>query len=96
MLHTQDRSGRRIDEVEFHPAWHTLVWRAVGAGLHGAPWAPDAGEHAHLHRAAGFYLWTQTESGHLCPISMTYAAVPVIRQRPALADAYCPGLHSTA
>src|SRR5664280_1055336 len=95
VLHTHDRSGHRIDEVEFHPAWHMLMSRAVGAGLHGAPWAPDAGEHAHLHRAAGFYLWTQTESGHLCPISMTYAAVPVIRQHPALAAAYCPGLQST-
>jgi putative acyl-CoA dehydrogenase len=95
VLHTHDRSGHRIDEVEFHPAWHMLMSRAVGAGLHGAPWAPDSGEHAHLHRAAGFYLWTQTESGHLCPISMTYAAVPVIRQHPALAAAYCPGLQST-
>ena len=95
VLHTHDRSGHRIDEVEFHPAWHMLMSRAVGAGLHGAPWGPGAGEHAHVHRAAGFYLWTQTESGHLCPISMTYAAVPVIRQHPALAAAYCPGLQST-
>ena len=96
VLHTHDRSGQRIDEVEFHPAWHTLMSRAVGAGLHGTPWAPGAGKHAHLQRAAGFYLWTQTESGHLCPISMTYAAVPVIRQHPELATAYCPGLQSTA
>ncbi len=95
VLHTHDRSGRRVDEVEFHPAWHTLMSRAVSAGLHGTPWAPGAGQHAHLHRAAGFYLWTQTESGHLCPISMTYAAVPVIRRHPALADRYAAGLEST-
>ena len=67
MLRTHDRAGHRIDEVDYHPAWHTLMARAVGAGLQAAPWAPDAGPHAHLHRAAGFYLWTQTESGHLCP-----------------------------
>ncbi len=96
VLHTHDRAGRRIDEVEFHPAWHTLMSRAVGAGLHAAPWAPDAGTHAHLARAAGFYLWTQTESGHMCPISMTYAAVPVLRQRPDLAQVYGPGLQTTA
>lgn len=95
VLHTHDRSGERIDEVEFHPAWHTLMSRAVAAGLHGTPWAPGAGQHAHLQRAAGFYLLTQTESGHMCPISMTYAAVPVIRQHPELAAAYCPGLQST-
>jgi putative acyl-CoA dehydrogenase len=68
--------------------------RAVGAGLQAAPWAPDAGAHAHLHRAAGFYLWTQTESGHLCPISMTYAAVPALRHDADLAREFEPGLCS--
>ena len=76
VLRTHDRAGIRIDEVDYHPAWHTLMSRAVSAGLQAAPWAPDAGTGAHLKRAAGFYLWTQTESGHLCPISMTYAASP--------------------
>ena len=68
--------------------------RAVGAGLQAAPWAPDAGEQAHLRRATGFYLWTQTESGHLCPISMTYSAIPALRHNPELARQYEPGLRS--
>lgn len=94
VLHTHDRAGRRIDEIEYHPSWHRLMGRAVGAGLQAAPWAPDAGPHAHLHRAAGFYLWTQTESGHLCPISMTYAAVPALRHDADLAREFEPGLCS--
>ena len=94
VLHTHDRSGNRIDEVEYHPAWHALMSRAVAAGLGAAPWAPDAAPDAHLQRAAGFYLWTQTESGHLCPISMTYSAVPTLRQHSGLAARYEPGLRS--
>lgn len=94
VLHTHDRAGHRIDEVEYHPSWHALLTRAVAAGLQGAPWAEGAGAHAHLHRAAGFYLWTQTDSGQMCPISMTYAAVPALRQDTALADAFEPGLRS--
>jgi putative acyl-CoA dehydrogenase len=94
VLHTHDRAGRRVDEIEYHPSWHRLMGRAVGAGLQAAPWAPDAGAHAHLHRAAGFYLWTQTESGHLCPISMTYAAVPALRHDADLAREFEPGLCS--
>jgi putative acyl-CoA dehydrogenase len=94
VLRTHDRAGRRIDEVDYHPAWHTLMSHAVEAGLQAAPWAPDAGPQAHLHRAAGFYLWTQTESGHLCPISMTYSAVPALRHNPGLAAQYEPGLRS--
>ena len=94
VLRTHDRAGHRIDEVDYHPAWHTLMARAVAAGLQAAPWAPDAEPLAHLHRAAGFYLWTQTESGHLCPISMTYSAVPTLRRSPDLAAEYEPGLRS--
>ena len=94
VLHTHDRAGHRIDEVEYHPSWHALLDRAVGAGLQAAPWAPDAGAQAHLHRAAGFYLWTQTESGQMCPLSMTYAAVPALRHDPALAAEFEPGLLS--
>ncbi|WP_018683271.1 acyl-CoA dehydrogenase family protein [Actinokineospora enzanensis] len=94
-LRTHDRYGNRIDEVEFHPSWHWLMDRAVAHGLHAAPWAPDAGPHAHLRRAAAFTLWSQMEAGHGCPISMTYAAVPALRHAPELAEQFEPGLRST-
>ena len=95
VLRTHDRGGHRVDEVEYHPAWHTLMNRAVRSGLQAAPWAPGADRNAHLSRAAGFYLWTQAESGHLCPISMTYSAIPALRHSPSLAADYEKGLCST-
>ncbi len=94
ILRTHSRSGFRIDEVDYHPSWHALMTRAVEAGLQGWPWDPAAGDQSHLRRAAGFYAWTQAEAGHLCPISMTYAAVPALRRQPELADQFEPGLRS--
>lgn len=94
VLRSHDRYGHRIDEVEFHPSWHWLMTRAVEHGLHAAPWSPEAGPGAHLRRAAGFYLWSQAEAGHGCPISMTFAAVPALRHSPDLADLLEPGLRS--
>ncbi|WP_030022458.1 acyl-CoA dehydrogenase family protein [Streptomyces monomycini] len=88
-LRTHDRFGHRIDEVEFHPAWHQLMTVAVEHGLHAAPWA-EARPGAHLVRAAKFYVWSQAEPGHGCPVSMTYAAVPALRSAPALAEQYEP------
>ncbi|MEU5473255.1 acyl-CoA dehydrogenase family protein [Streptomyces lydicus] len=88
-LHTHDRTGHRIDEVEFHPAWHQLMTVAVEHGLHAAPWA-DSRPGAHLVRAAKFYVWSQAEPGHGCPVSMTYAAVPALRAAPELAARYEP------
>ena len=84
VLRTHDRYGNRIDEVEFHPAWHDLMNVAVSHGLH----AYVDGEH--LDRAAKFYVWSQVEAGHGCPISMTYAAVPALRTTPELAEIYEP------
>ena len=91
-LRTHDRTGHRIDEVGFHPSWHELMRVSVEHGLGAAPWASAPGTGAHLTRAAGFYLTSQVEQGHLCPISMTYAAVPALRHAPELAAAYEPGL----
>jgi putative acyl-CoA dehydrogenase len=68
VLRTHDRYGNRIDEVEFHPAWHELMRAAVGAGLHAAPWR-DTRPGAHVARAAKFYLWGRTDAGHCCPVS---------------------------
>lgn len=88
-----DRYGNRIDEVEFHPAWHWLMDRAVSQGLAAAPWESDS-PHAHVRRAAGFMAWSHTEPGHGCPISMTYAAVPALRADDALAKEWTPLLAS--
>jgi len=87
VLRTHDRYGNRIDEVEFHPAWHDLMGTAVGHGLHAAPWA-DPRPGAHVARAAKFYVWSQAEAGHGCPISMTYAVVPALRNAPELAGRF--------
>ncbi|WP_405700384.1 acyl-CoA dehydrogenase family protein [Streptomyces sp. NBC_00069] len=89
-LRTHDRYGHRIDEVEFHPAWHRLLGHAVGAGLTDA-WGRPAG---HLRRAAGFFVWSQAEAGHGCPVSMTHAAVPALRTDPELAAEWEPRLTS--
>lgn len=88
-----DRYGTRVDEVAFHPSWHWLMERAVGHGLAAAPWESDD-PHAHVRRAAGFLAWSQTEPGHGCPISMTYAAVPALRADDAIAREWTPLLAS--
>jgi putative acyl-CoA dehydrogenase len=88
-LRTHDRFGERIDEVEFHPAWHELMKVAVGRGLHALPWR-ETRPGAHAARAAAFYVWSQVEGGHGCPISMTYAAVPALRKNPQLAARWEP------
>ncbi|HEU5471645.1 MAG TPA: acyl-CoA dehydrogenase family protein [Actinophytocola sp.] len=84
VLRTHDRYGNRIDEVEFHQAWHELMTVAVSHGIHAAPWR-DERSGAHVARAAKMYVWGQVEPGHTCPISMTYAAVPALRHNPGLA-----------
>ncbi|MET8167729.1 acyl-CoA dehydrogenase family protein [Streptomyces sp. NPDC005329] len=90
-LLTHDRYGHRIDEVEFHPAWHRLLGKGVGAHLTDA-WVRPGG---HVRRAAGFLVWTQVEAGNCCPLSMTHAAVPALRADPELAAEWEPRLTST-
>ncbi|HET8651815.1 MAG TPA: acyl-CoA dehydrogenase family protein [Gaiellaceae bacterium] len=92
-LRTHDRFGERIDEVEFHPAWHALVQLGVAAGVHALPWRePQPG--AHVARAAMFVLVGQVEAGVCCPLSMTHAAVPALRREPELAEEWEPRLSS--
>jgi putative acyl-CoA dehydrogenase len=80
---------RRDDEVEFHPAWHTLLGLGVEHGLHGFPWADnEAG--AHVARATKFMTLAYDEAGVGCPLSMTYAAVPALRADPALVAEWEP------
>jgi putative acyl-CoA dehydrogenase len=96
VLHTHDRYGHRRDEVEFHRSWHWLMRHSVRWGLHGTPWGRAPGQGAHVARAAGFYLASQLEPGHGCPVSMSYAAVPALRRDPGLAAVYEPGLRSNS
>jgi putative acyl-CoA dehydrogenase len=92
ILHTHDRYGHRVDEVEYDPAYHELMRAAIAHGLHAAPWA-DPRPGAHVVRAAKTSVWT-AEPGHMCPISMTYAVVPALRHNPELANIYEPLLTS--
>jgi putative acyl-CoA dehydrogenase len=86
-LDTHDRFGRRVDLVRFHPAYHALMKHSIENGLHGSPWR-DPRPGAHVARAARVYLQSQAEAGHICPITMSFAAVPALRTTPALADAW--------
>ncbi len=82
-LITYDRLGRRIDVVEFHQSWHTLLHLARHEGLHASAWSqPKAG--AHVARAASYFLQYQIEAGTLCPITMTFAAIPLLQNEPQL------------
>jgi putative acyl-CoA dehydrogenase len=92
-LVTHDRYGHRIDEVEFHPAWHDLMTVAIENGLHSSSWT-DPRPGAHVARAAAFSVWSHTEGGHGCPISMTHAAVPALRVDKTLSDEWVPRLMS--
>jgi putative acyl-CoA dehydrogenase len=92
-LHSHDRFGRRIDQVEFHPSYHALMGAAVEAGLHGTPWAGESPS-PHVLRAAGFMLFTELEPSILCPISMTYAVAPALRGNSGVARDWMPKLTS--
>ncbi|MEW6642161.1 MAG: isovaleryl-CoA dehydrogenase [Pseudomonadota bacterium] len=90
---SHDRYGRRIDLVRFHPAYHQLMQTAIEQGLHASPWT-DARPGAHVARAARFYMHSQVEAGHGCPITMTFAAVPCLRQQPDIARVWLPKILS--
>jgi len=90
-LVTHDRYGRRVDLVEYDPSWHYLVGTAVERGLASLPWRdPQPG--AHLVRSVLMYLWSGASAGAMCPISMTYSAVPALRREPELAAEWEPRL----
>lgn len=88
-LRTHDRYGHRIDQVDFHPSYHQLMTTAIEHGLHASPWSdPKSG--AHVARAAKYYLHTQVEAAHGCPITMTFAAIPALRHQPNLLREWAP------
>ncbi len=92
ILRTHDRFGRRIDEVELDPSWHWLLAGAVERELHSLPWREERSG-GHVVRAALFMLWGNTNAGVMCPVSMTYAAIPALRDgAPALAAEWEPRL----
>ncbi len=94
-LTTHDRYGNRIDEVELDPSWHWLLGGAVRRGIHSLPWR-QPGPGAHVVRAALFTLWSNANDGVMCPVSMTYAAVPALRDgAPELAAEWGPRLTAT-
>lgn len=94
-LFTHDRYGHRIDEIEFHPAYHQLMAQSIEMGLHASPWT-EPGSGAHVVRAAKYYMQAQVEAAHGCPITMTFAATPSLRADPGLADEWLPLIHSRA
>ncbi len=89
-----DRYGNRIDEVEFHPAWHRIMELAMGSGVHSFAWRNEKKAGAHVARAAMGYLGGQAESGTGCPLTMTYACVPTLRHQPDLAKTWLPRILS--
>ncbi len=93
-LRTFDRYGHRIDEIDFHPAYHRFMALAVEHELHALPWR-DSRAGAHVARAAMFMTLSRCEPGHGCPISMTYSAVPALRAAPELAAEWEPRITAT-
>jgi putative acyl-CoA dehydrogenase len=94
VLRTHDRYGNRIDEVEFHPAWHKLMRLGVEHELHSLPWTSEE-PFAHTARAAMYMTAMQAEAGFACPITMTFAVVPALRAQPELAAEWEPLVTAT-
>lgn len=86
-----DRHGRRLDEVDYHPAYHDLMRMGIEQGWHAVAWQEE-GRGGHQAHVAALYLLTQAEPGFCCPITMTHAAMPVLRQSPEVASPWIPGL----
>ncbi len=94
-LRTFDSKGNRCDQVEFHPAYHELMAHSAHAGMHNSTWTADgnpAGDAAEVIRAAKFYIASQVETGHLCPITMTRASVGALAMQPDLLARVMPVL----
>jgi putative acyl-CoA dehydrogenase len=94
VLRTHDRYGNRIDEVEFHPAWHQLMKLGVEHELHALPWRSEQPA-AHTARAALYMTAMQAEAGFCCPITMTFAVLPALRAQPELLAEWGPLVTST-
>jgi putative acyl-CoA dehydrogenase len=95
-LKTHGSRGERLDVVEFHPAWHALMRRSMQTGLHSSVWEPvaEAKGHEHKVRATRFYLTSQLESGHLCPLTMTSASLAALMASPRVHKEWAPKILS--
>jgi putative acyl-CoA dehydrogenase len=95
ILHTFDGRGERIDTVEFHPSWHSLMQGIAARGYHSGPWVRVGGSAvpgAHVARAAGYLMQAQVECGTLCPTTMTYGAIAAMRRDAWLERDWVPRL----
>ncbi len=96
ILKTHDANGARVDVVEFHPAYHALMRRSVASGLHCSIW-DASGEEARARtvaRAARLYMTAQVECGHVCPMTMTNAAIAALAHAPPVADLWLPSVRT--
>ena len=92
-----DAKGHRSDSVEFHPAYHHFMAESMSAGLHASTWQADATRApapAEVARAARFYMVAQVENGHMCPVTMTRAAVAGFSGEASLVKMLMPKLTS--
>jgi putative acyl-CoA dehydrogenase len=93
-LRTHDRFGHRIDQVDYHPAWHDIMRQAMGHGVHNLPWT-EARPGGHVARSALHAMLSRVEAGACCPLTMTYSCWPVLARDPELAALTRPGLFGT-
>jgi putative acyl-CoA dehydrogenase len=91
ILRTHDRYGHRIDQVDLDPSWHWCLRQAIEREIHSLPWR-DPKPGAHVVRAALMFVWSQVNAGVMCPVSMTYSAIPALRESPELAAEWEPRL----
>ena len=97
VLRQFDARGFRRDVVEFHPAYHHFMAESMAAGLHGMTWNPDGTPaQTEVARAARYHIVAQVENGHMCPITMTRAAVAALAAEPALQTEMLPKILSRA
>lgn len=92
-FHSHDRFGHRIDQVNYHPAYHQLMRTAIEAGHHNIPWV-EAKAGAHVVRAAIEYMHYQADPGSGCPLTMTFASVPALQHQPDIAEQWLPKILS--
>ncbi len=95
-FHSHNRFGQRIDEIEFHPAYHDLMRLAIQHKIHAYPWIHKNKENAHLIRMGLFYMHSQIEAGTGCPLSMTFACVPALQKNKNVAEEWLPRIVSNA